>query len=315
MLFRADRLYNTLLGGGADPDTRATRLLALGINAALSLNPKEIRVGSSDGLTGAELLVKPDAKDRFQPRDGLQPGTTFHADTEISQDALRLGCRYCPVPVHINGQVSSQGFVLPGHMVTTAIQDQGVTGVLCIDLRERQPDEICHILLLKNGVLITTHTIAMNPGGFFAIVHCDGLQTDFSLREVVKNEAYEDLLKTIEGARPRLIRKAMDHLGTVVYSRGWSTTDPWPIKLADIPVFDALGSFPERQVSLGFLLLRVRYRHMGDLICVFGNSFDLDDLRRRLAEEPKAHFVLTDDMADVQFLRRIFRHRFRLMQA
>jgi hypothetical protein len=212
-----DMIYNVMFGGRRDPDTEALRELAVGINAALALTPKTIRVTSGDGSEGARLEVRPGRQDRFEPiekkvpaetvvhvRYGLSLGSLERWSKSIDQklpeeEILRKGCRFSRVPMRLEGEPLSWGFNLRHALSIVKFKAEGLSGVAAY-INRKYAEHRARLYFVKNGVIITSIRLPDQPSNAVAVVEGDALIKDLSQGDIVRNEAFEAARKAAEKA-------------------------------------------------------------------------------------------------------------------
>ena len=206
-----DELYGALFGRGEGGVLAARRHLALGVNSALALDPRHVRVESGEAV----LEARPGADDAFGPLTPARADTRVHV-----RDRLRLGnlvrfvrvlsgslpeltllaarCAYCPVPLTLNGDRLDGGLArLRGELVSwVEVEDDGVfvAGGHGLD------DAPGTVSLVAAGVTIRDVALPTAPG-FRAVAGSRALRTDVSQADVVQDEAWATLMQGVERAR------------------------------------------------------------------------------------------------------------------
>ena len=126
-----DQIYASLFVKLDRKPTRARKQLALGLNAAMALNPRYIRVQSGDGKTGAELELRPKKPDVYAEAEKPVTGTQIHIKSRFrpglfvsffknlsgtlpEENNLRVYCRMADVEIDLENTIISKGMELPG---------------------------------------------------------------------------------------------------------------------------------------------------------------------------------------------------------
>ncbi|MEZ4467406.1 MAG: hypothetical protein R3F60_23475 [bacterium] len=206
-----DELYGALFGGGDAGGLAARRHLALGVNAALALAPRHVRVESG----GAFLEARPGQDDAFGPLAPTRAGTRVHV-----RDRLRLGnlvrfvralggslperklladrCAYCPVPLTLNDARLDGGLDrLRAELASWAEVTDGDARVAGGHALDEAPGTVA---IVAAGVTIRQVPLPAAPG-FRAVAMAPGLRTDVSQADVVQDATYARLLGLVEQAR------------------------------------------------------------------------------------------------------------------
>ncbi|GAF77082.1 unnamed protein product, partial [marine sediment metagenome] len=244
-----DNLYNSLFAWGVDRPIRARRQLAIAINAALSLNPRYIRIVSGD----MEFECRPGKADIITTAPTPSNTTTVHVKSRLGAKTLaRVGkniagrlpeemavkshLRFCPIPVYLDGKKITS--VVGSPEATEPLEGPGFSGVAFL-YRDKKD---CTLYLNKNGVLIETKKFDVTderPGGFEAVVDGWGLAKDLSQREFIQNETYSTIMKAVKDTFRRLTRTANRRMWWMVESNQPSAisnaralADCWDIGLA-----------------------------------------------------------------------------------
>jgi hypothetical protein len=201
-----DQVYGALFSKAADDDTRARRELALGLNAAMALHPRWIRVTSGDGTTGTQLELRPERPDAFGPLAPAPRGTRIHVKarfrpglavrfvrnirgTLAEEVWLAQRCTHAPIPIVLEGRRLSQdmkGGFLPDALVREPFEGPELEGVATIG---RAPTA-GRLHFATNGVRIVTHDDDELPDGCECIVDCPRLRKDASQADVVHDDTY-----------------------------------------------------------------------------------------------------------------------------
>jgi len=78
-----EHLYSSLFARQNTPENDARRQLALGVNAAMALNPRYLRVTSKDGKHGVQLEARAGHDDEFGEMSNPPDGTTIHVKSRF----------------------------------------------------------------------------------------------------------------------------------------------------------------------------------------------------------------------------------------
>lgn len=215
-----DLIYASLFSGGDDRRSRARRQLALGLNAALALNPRFVRVVSGDKNGSAVLEMRPGKPDHYEAREAPAEGTHVHvksrfrpglvvqfyrnvAGTIAEEVLLRDACKGSWYPVDLEGQQLAEGLDLPEVSEPFTIPGDGdVVGLCGFEPGSVSPGTV-H--LYKDGVRITSHERAELPRGLVAAVDAESLRKDVSQSNIVENDAYLEVIERVRRAARTLL--------------------------------------------------------------------------------------------------------------
>ncbi|HEY0134605.1 MAG TPA: hypothetical protein VGB85_11005, partial [Nannocystis sp.] len=198
-----DDLYNASFAAAHSDEQRARQQLAVGIHAALALNPKHVRIVSGADGTGVSLLASHDVADVVAPAKDAR-GTQIHVKQRFRPglmirfvrhlrgglaEATWLRARGChaTVPITLNGELVSAGLTLREAQHCQSGSDghrRGVAGLL----RHHEPGVI---RLVRHGVWICDETRAWLPPGIVVVIADDRLLTDLSGDRVVLDAEHE----------------------------------------------------------------------------------------------------------------------------
>ncbi|HWB77692.1 MAG TPA: hypothetical protein VG755_22150, partial [Nannocystaceae bacterium] len=201
------------------------RELALGLNAALALNPRWLRLDSSEkGGAGVRLEQRPEQPDRVEAIAECEPGVRLHvkerfrpgllarffrvgSDALREQVLLRLHCRLAAIEITMNGQrlqdLQRDPTVPRWERVELAGRWVGRVG-LSTDGSQGRVD------VLRHEVWLSTHTFLQPElSGLRAVIDASDLRTDVSMAEVVRDEAYETLLSAVQRALDPIVTDAV----------------------------------------------------------------------------------------------------------
>jgi hypothetical protein len=221
-----DQVYGSLLAAADTPVAAARRELALGLNAAMALNPRWVRVesGGAPAGAGAFLELRPGEPDRFGPLEPCAPGTRLHvkqrfrpglvvqflrnvAGTLAEEHLLRQRCRFASVEIDLEGERLDAGLALPGAAVSVPLEADGLRGVVGLSA---DPDAVrASVVLVTNGVRVTTHGFDDLLPGLVAVVEGSRLRKDVSQQNIVGDEAYAELVDAVRGRQVALLEAAV----------------------------------------------------------------------------------------------------------
>lgn len=199
-----EELYDALFGRADDPAIAGRRHLALGLNAALGLDPRRITVRSG----AAQLAVVPEEDDDFGPLDPPVEGTWIHA-----RDRLRFSnvfrffqglsgslpeaklvadrCGFSATRIILNGAPLPNGRALIKAQVGAfhAVERQGCWAFG----GPKAPGKPGIVHIIAGGVRVTTVEV---PGavGFVGAAGSARLQTDVSQADVIRDGTFEQVM-------------------------------------------------------------------------------------------------------------------------
>ncbi|MBI5490511.1 MAG: hypothetical protein HY905_24465 [Deltaproteobacteria bacterium] len=253
-----EQIYASMFTPADTDDLRARRQLALGLNAAMALHPRHVRVECGDGETGATLELRPkrpdriDAaarvpagtvirvKDRFRPGLAVRFFRNLH-DRLAEETCLRAACRYARCDVRLEGRPLAVG----------REQDLAEAGGLHAEfaaadlrgfvlLRPRAPDR-ARVRLVSNGVLIAEHEEIELPPGFVCVVEGPRLRKDVSQQDIVRDDAHQDAVNAASRACDEVLALLCDRWGD-----GWDeATTTWARDLLRSAAERCAGAFRE----------------------------------------------------------------------
>ena len=215
-----DELFVSMFGDRRETNLRARQELAVALNAALTLNPRWLRLHSHRDGVGCSLELRPNAdaaeaqeasvlarggtrvhvKQRFRPGLLLQFVRNLHG-TLAEEVFLRERARYASVPIFLDGARISTDVRLGAHVGRVDLSGGDLSGACGFSLdRTLEPPRL---EVLNAGVWLSTHDLPGFPAGFVAMVDCPGLRKDVSQADVVRDEAYERLVRRLRTALER----------------------------------------------------------------------------------------------------------------
>ncbi len=210
-----DLIYASLFSGGVDRLSQARRQLALGLNAALALNPRYVRVVSGDAEGSALLEMRPGKPDHYETREEPAEGTHIHvksrfrpglvvqfyrnvAGTIDEERLLKERCVRSWFPVDLEGRQLATGLALPEATDCFVIPSEGLLlGVVGFLPGSKSKAKL---ELHKNGVFIASHELDGLPLGLVAAVDAATLRKDVSQANVVVDDAYHDVVQQVARA-------------------------------------------------------------------------------------------------------------------
>ncbi|MBX7081084.1 MAG: hypothetical protein K1X88_17925 [Nannocystaceae bacterium] len=198
------------------------RELALSLNAAMALNPRNLvlEAGGKDGEPGVRLEQRNDRPDaitrdaaiapgvRVTVRERFRPGLIlrfFSLGSEVVREQLLLStrCGLADIAITINGDAVPRWTFPPGVAWAQAVVLDGRTvGRLCLEPGGNSG----RVEIVRHHVWLTTHVHASDElAGVHAWVDASHLRTDASMADVVQDEAYALLLQAVGAARDRAL--------------------------------------------------------------------------------------------------------------
>lgn len=198
-----DDLYNSSFAAAPTDLQRARQQLAIGLHAALALNPRHVRVtsgtltmlarhGASDVLGAAKVATEGTqihVKQRFRP--GLLVRFVKHLRGTLAEAAwVRERGRYAEVPITVNGERVSAGLVLGEMAPVQRGEAGGCRGVAGLLPGGYEAGAGGVIRLVRHGVWICDERRVWLPDGLVAVVVNDRLRTDLSGDKVVHDEEH-----------------------------------------------------------------------------------------------------------------------------
>ncbi len=234
-----EALYSSLFARMRNAENDARQHLAVGLNAAMALNPRYVRVDSGQGDAGIRLELRAGKDDRVTERIGeertvihvkarFRPGLVvgFFRDmkgTIPEEKLLRTHCARARTKIYLDGQSINQGYELSGAIAVQPIEAKGVHGLVGFNPAQT---EGASIEWIKHGVWITTHDFHPSRDqawvealglrtypGLTAVVEADALRMDFSRQNVVWDDAYREVLVQLEAARNESVKHLCKRLG------------------------------------------------------------------------------------------------------
>lgn len=223
-----ENIYSAMFVTRRDPVTRARQQLALALNAAMALNPKFVRVQSSDGTNGALLLLHPDKEDEYGATELEEAGTKIHIHKRFRPGMIVQFFRslttfvgglerqylqwHCVIPVTVNDVETSIRIGPESLLGSVSIDSRTVSGEAGFYIT---PLSAPMVYLIQNGVWITTHSPKSLPQGFAAVVDGKSLKKDVSQTDFVSDSAYASLVSSLKQASWRSLGVVVDQLSSL----------------------------------------------------------------------------------------------------
>ncbi|MBI5501579.1 MAG: hypothetical protein HY907_15145 [Deltaproteobacteria bacterium] len=235
-----EHIYASMFSPADTDDLRARRQLALGLNAAMALHPRHVRIASGDGETGASLELRPRRPDRIGAPDEVPRGTVIRVkdrfrpglavrffrnlnDRLAEETFLRAGCRYARCDVRLEGRplaVGREQDLAEAGGLFAEVDAGDVRGF--VRLRPRA-EERARILLVTNGVLVAEHEEIELPPGFICVIDCARLRKDVSQQDIVRDEVHQEAVDAASRACDGVLALLCDRWGD-----GWDeATTTW----------------------------------------------------------------------------------------
>ena len=288
-------LFDNLFRSARDPASRALRALAIGLNSALALDPAWIRLDSQDGAEGWSLFVEAAGQrvEAWPGAPGRASGVHIHVRQRHSWRVLgrflrgfvalhpeaRVAhehCRWCPVPVRVNGKVANAGFLggmadVGEALLRREIEGKGYRALVALPTR---PEQRSSLEIVVDGVSLETRTLDLGPLSVRGVVFASELTCNISQSGVVLDEAWRSLLHDLRRRLRRLVvelaRRLPEqpalgpHLLQAVARQGLRADQDWrhwkevKTSLLDAPVFPVTGG---GTTSLRSLLVQYEETH------------------------------------------------------
>lgn len=211
-----DDLWGSIFADGDGKPLRAVRQLALGLNAALGLGPKQILVRSG----AAQLRVRPGEDDEHTAIDPPIDGTTIHVQRKLrlglvvdflrnlggllgEERHLHAGCRYAAIPITLDGKPIARDMAPTGAVISQPLAADGLSGGLALTAS----DAPAELRLVKDGVWVDTHALEQCGPGLVAVVAADALRKDVSLAKIVADDALGRIVGLVRAERWSLLAR------------------------------------------------------------------------------------------------------------
>jgi len=326
--FAADELsnlYASLFADGEESDDlRALRQLALGVNAAMGMEPKRARVESGD----VSLELRLEDADAIEERGGgdgdgmtlvhikqrLRPRVFLDFFRKLvgllgEERHLSERCVYAGIEITLNGKTIADGRrEIPQAMTSVWLEGANYSGSAAYAAGTK-----AELRLLKDGVWISSHPLENEIHGLVVVIEDARLRKDVSQAKIVEDEAFRRVLRACVDARWRVLDALFCHYEedrpALSELMGWLWRDALERYadvdgLRNIPVLRKIAGLvswpsargPERRVSL--LELAQAYEATGRIS--YGRQRVLE-----LAAGDVPTPVITES-ADLIWLRRVF---------
>lgn len=195
-------LWGSIFADGDDRRLRGVRQLALGLNAALGLDPKQIVVRSGD----QQLSLVPGREDALVTTEPAIAGTTIHVAQRLrlglvmaffrnlggrlgEEIHLRERCGHAPIAITLDGKSIIRGMHIEGAIVEKPIAGAGVRGVVGLT----GSPQAAEMRLLKDGVWIDSQPLRDCGLGIVAVIEGEKLRKDVSMAKIVADEALAEI--------------------------------------------------------------------------------------------------------------------------
>ncbi|MBK9752471.1 MAG: hypothetical protein IPO88_03000 [Nannocystis sp.] len=310
-----DDLYNSSFAAAHTDHQRARQQLAIGLHAALALNPRHVRLISGAGEGAVTMLARHDEADVIGTATAATPGTQIHVKqrfrpglvvrfvrhlrgTLAEATWLRERGRYASLPITLNGERISEGLVLAdAEHVQRGEQGscRGVAGLL-------PASGGCGVIrLVRHGVWICDEAREWLPDGLVAVVASDRLLTDLSGDKVVQDEEHARALALGVSLAAEVVARAIGPGEAVELEAGLLTRlrpvwRKWPGALAPRTVIGeamarvvAFTDLWGRRCTLG--MLRAQAERVGHLAVTDGDFAELLSAREELVIRSGDAFV------------------------
>lgn len=329
-------LYSSAVAAASGPAERARQQLAIGINAALALDPRHVRVTSGPPGERVRLTVRPGTSDVIETVRDRGEGTAIHVKLRLRPRlvgrfarrlaggalpevrALRERCEYAEIEVTLNGARVSRGLDLSDLGVAHAHQVVASPTRACVaGLRPEVVPE-GELRVVRHGVWISTLTQAHWPRGTIAVLRDDDLITDLSSAEVVRggrlDEALSIAASTVAAVTCAYLQ-ADGALSQETRSRLWPALIHWPAAFdATTPFGQVIRALPWFRSIFGEPVTFADLQD--DLAATGGVSFTGEDVAGKIESFPgRVVYAPTDPRGrpslDLMLLRKLFGDKLR----
>jgi hypothetical protein len=217
-----DDLYGSLFADGDTRALRGVRQLALALNAALGMAPKQIAMRSG----AVELRMSPGQRDEIIGHEQPVDTTTIHVRQRLStrvfvdffrnltgfmaeEQYLRDHCMYSTVPVTLDNQRISFG-IEAGYrgLARLTVVGRDFRGVMKIVDRA----DFCELRLVKDGVWIDSRELRGCGTHLIAVIEGENLRKDVSQAKIVATAALERIESSLRQLRWKLWKLAFEQL-------------------------------------------------------------------------------------------------------
>lgn len=225
-----DGIYNAMFQREASESSRALADLAMGLNAAMGLDPKWIDVKSGDGEHAARLVLRRGQPEQFGPLSPAVSGTRIHVRLRFRPGMLStfadyvLGahptavaimhhCAYAGIPIFINGrQATDPGLIeRPLYPETLGLKVANRGDLRCAINVQAHPAAPFAMFVVA-GVSLQILPMLSFPAGVFAIVCDPSLRQAVSRFDVVEDDRYRAAVGFLEQQTVALVRQIAEDL-------------------------------------------------------------------------------------------------------
>ncbi len=232
-----DGIYNAMFQREASESARALADLAMGLNAAMGLDPKWIVVHSGDGEQAAQLVLRRKQPERFGPLSPALSGTRIHVrlrfrPSMISTFAGYLGgahptamalmhhCAYAEIPIFINGrQATDPGLIERPIFAKTLEMEVSSRGTLRCAIHVQAQPSAASAMIVVSGVSLQVLPMPSLPAGMFAIVSDPSLRQAVSRFDVVEDDLYRGVVGFLVKKTIKLVQQIANDLHGVDAAR------------------------------------------------------------------------------------------------
>jgi len=207
----------------ADRERQALRALAFGVNAAMALRPRFVRVSSGAPGKASCLEVRPGKSEQLFAIDKHPGHTRIHVKSRLSMTLasefiwslgnaktetvlLEGNCRWADTPIYVNDKLVSQQNYVPhdsqGRLVLDELGLRGVAGLI----PGAAEASLC---FLSNGVSISELNPAGLPPGFKAVVEAEDLSKDLSGGGFIHDDAFDRVMARLGAIAHRLSARSV----------------------------------------------------------------------------------------------------------
>lgn len=209
------QLWGAAFAAYHDDRERACRHLAIGVQAALGLKPRQINISCDDGRERVIFSVESDTPATVRVEPSRRPGTMVQVRKALNLDVihqsataiegrlpefmlLRYRCALSEIPILINGQRVSAGWRHKeehddGCFVRVPIETEWERGWLGIRA-SRWPSVVS---VMQHGVLVMEHAMPLGPLSVRAVVTSRRLSKNLSQSAFVQDEAWHTFMDEV----------------------------------------------------------------------------------------------------------------------
>ncbi len=215
-----DGLFDALFT--EEPSRARLKQLALGAVTSLGLGPKFVTIASGDGRRAAELSMTSldDVRLRALPEDEIFSGTRVHLREKLSwkvmaeamwrpnpeEGLLRERCRFCPVPITLNGDDLRWPLVETSGVAQLAFEENSTRGEVVLPVR---PGPRSELYICLRGVQIVRELLPgldwLGQAGLRIRIDDPNLKRNASHTDVLRDEAFDLCLARARAAALSLL--------------------------------------------------------------------------------------------------------------